>query len=76
MLNLALAIASLLQWLAGRLSDAEQNRLREAVFALAFIRKADDAIKTADAARAASRRERDTDGLRDIRDADDGFRRD
>jgi len=72
-LSLALAVASLLQWVAGRLTEADQHKLRGAVLALAFLRKADDAIKKADAARAAVRAGRDTDGLRDIRESD-GFR--
>lgn len=72
MLNLALAIASLLQWLAGRLSDAEQTKLRGAVFTLAFMRKADEAIKDAKAARDdAAIRDADSDGLR----ASDGHKR-
>lgn len=73
MLNLALAIAQLLQWLAGRLTEAEQTKLRGAVFALAFLRKADAQIKDAKAARdAAAVRDADADGLRNS----DGFRRD
>jgi hypothetical protein len=74
-LSLALAVASLLQWIAGRLDKAEQEKLSGAVMALAFIKEADNAIAKAKAARAAAERDASTDGLRST-DKPDPFRRD
>jgi hypothetical protein len=74
-LSLALAVASLLQWIAGRLDKAEQEKLSGAVLALAFIKEADNAIAKAKAARAAVVRDAATDGLQDT-GKPDPFRRD
>jgi hypothetical protein len=70
-LSLGLAVASLLQWVAGRLDKAEREKLSGAVLALAFIKEADDAIDKAKSARAAAVRDAATDGLHP-----DPFRRD
>lgn len=63
----------LVQWIAGRIDEAERSKLASAVLALSFIREANDAIAKAKAARAAAAaRDADPDGLR----KSDGFRRD
>lgn len=75
-LSLALAVASLLQWLTGRLDEAERKKLRGAVLALAFLKEADDAIDKANEARDAAVRDANSDGLHPIGKPDDPFRRD